>query len=502
MRRVHAGFAALLLLLGLTALVPARPEVVDLLTGERVEGARLETIDPQLRTVLEPLYGPLHEIGGLPDQRIASWLVWIALAILAVRLVRLRRRGRLRAMWWVELLSTPGYYLLYAAVALPLIWVGVIPKRHLPIFLFAVPAAAVAVVVAILARRRGWRSAGDFAARCVGILGLLGLVYAAYVFVLPGTFRTGRRLVPPQGLASADFHAHAQKSQDAILGPDRRLEVFEMHGIGLSAVTEHGCFDDPEDGETATWGSMSATARSRNLNLTLLPGMEFTTHALHLVLLGIRRTYPTGHYRIQGGLKSEPPHYGYDYQRLIDDVHRDGGYVIVAHWWSHRQWDRVDWRLLVDYGVDGFEITSGPEIAPRELIEAWKATGKLLFAASDFHGWHKSFYGWNLVEVRDRDPYEIVHRIFRERRVRVVMARGYDPSVPAVLEPPAGAWRYFTGLARPNRAAWIGLTVLSWAIAFAFGRNIRHSPETRGSRRSRREEGDRPERNTEETESS
>ncbi|MBI2900791.1 MAG: hypothetical protein HYY17_11460, partial [Planctomycetes bacterium] len=237
------------------------------------------------------------------------------------------------------------------------------------------------------------------------------------------------------------------------------------HRIDFSAVTEHSCFDDPGPHETATYATMQATARAEGMEMLLLPGEEFTTHALHLVLLGVRRTYPAGPYRLPTP-KEDPPHHGYDYRRLIAEVHREGGYVIVAHWWSHRQWRRVDWRLLVEYGVDGFEVTNGPELAPRELIEEWRKTGLPLFAASDFHGWQKSMYSWNLVEggtAAERDPYEFLHRLFRERRVRPVVALYYDPRVPAFLEPPVGVWRYFTGLPPPNRIPWIVITVAAWA---------------------------------------
>ncbi|GEM_PF-5846880 len=484
MRRVHAAFAALFAALGATALVPATPEVVDLVTGEPVAGARLEPIDPTLRLFLEPLYGPLHAIAGLPDQRIASWFVWIALLVLAVRLARRKRAGELRAKWLSEIALVPGYYLLYAAVALPLIWLGVLPKRLLAVFLAAVPGALYTVVLLLLlarstARGRGLRIAVDFGVRSIGILGFLGLAYLAFTFVAPGRIATGRRLIPPSGTVSMDLHAHAQTSQDAVVGAEGRLDFFAKHRVSLSAVTEHGCFDDPEPPETVSYSFLARRARERNLGMLLLPGEEFTTHALHLVLLGIRRTFPAGPYRLSSE-KTEPPFFGYDFPRLIADVHREGGYVIVAHWWSHRQWDRVDWRHLVGWGVDGFEITSGPEVAPPELIAEWRRTGKLLVSASDFHGWHPSLYSWNLVDgsVLGQDPWDAVHRLFRDRRIRVAGALGYDPEVPAPLEPPAGLWRYFRRLPLPNRIAWLVAATAAWLAAWGWSRRRRTPPRS------------------------
>jgi hypothetical protein len=472
-----------LLLLCIPAFAPGWPHVVDAVTGAPVEQARLEPLDPVLRAWLEPLYGPLHAFSALPLWRLLSWLVWLAAGIFLFRFVRRLRNGEgWKAALGRETLCLTGVYAPVAAVPKILYVCGLLPlKVERLLTPVGLPLAVCGTILVI----RLWRDRRNprrillgvrTVAGMIGVIGwiLLGLLAVAYD-LLPGLFQTGDRLVPPPGLVVADVHAHFQDrdTHAHFSGPDY-LALFSRHGIGIAAATDHNRFDlDPSE---ATIPTLRRAIRDRGLPLTLIPGEEFSTPASHLVLLGTRRRYAHRDYQLPGfdDLQKTPPTYGIDYPRLIADVHRDGGYVVAAHWWRPDSHSWIDWEQLAKWGVDGFEIASGADRAPASLVDAWRRRGVLLFSGSDFHGWRKSLYGWNLVDAStvnpegkplpDLDPYVVVERMFRSRGVRPVVANAYDPAVPAWLEPPAGAWHYVSGLRPSGRVAWAGVAILTWLL--------------------------------------
>ena len=176
-----------------------------------------------------------------------------------------------------------------------------------------------------------------------------------------------------------------------------------------------------------------------------------------------------------------PPNYGYDLKRLIDDVHQAGGYVIVAHWWTLTTYRKVKWQTLIDYGVDGFEIYSGATLAPRQLIEAWQRQGMILLAGSDFHGWRKRVYVWNLLEadrvqaanksLNDIEPYEAVDNIFNDAEIipisEIKPTTNTDQPLSEYLRPPILLWNYFVQLEFPQRLVWIGFLFL-WLTLYIY----------------------------------
>jgi hypothetical protein len=214
--------------------------------------------------------------------------------------------------------------------------------------------------------------------------------------------------------------------------------------------------------------------------MLILPGQEFTTHVLHLVILGTRRTFQPRDYRRPDwdAKQFTPPDYGFDFARLVRDVHREGGYVVVAHWWMFWTWYKVDWRLLVNWGVDGFEVGSSTDAASPGLARQWRDRGLFLDAGSDNHGTHKALYSWDLIDLAAidpqgvplarLDPYDVVDRLVKTRALRAVGMLNhheFDPAVPAALEPPMGIWRYFTRLRIEGRISWAAYALAAWAVA-------------------------------------
>lgn len=456
--------AAFLALLLLGALGPPPERIFDAVEDRPTVDVRLRAIDPGLRQALEPLYGPVHLLSAQSTAGLLAWVLWTMSGLFLARLALRSRSEGFRAALVKEGAALPGLYLALAALPIALTWLELIPKstRRLltPVGLPLAVYLPWLLAATVRAARRGEgirRAAFRVTSSFLGTAGwaCLPFLAAAYLFhLLPGAIRAGERLDAPASAVVFDIHAHGRRSRDTLLDDFRRAELFRLHGLRLSALTDHNAFEPAAEP-------------------LLLPGQEFTTHALHLLLLGIRRAYKPSDYEIPGtrDRRHLPPDYGYDYRRLIDDVHRDGGFVVVAHWASLRQRTRVPWRRLVELGVDGFEIVSDTDRVPPELVRQWKQAGMKLFSGSDFHGWRTSVYGWNLVaedvvnpdkkDLRELDPRDLVRRIFAAGEIRVLTTTSL---APPWLAPPLEAWRYARSLSPLGRVSWAALALAIWGV--------------------------------------
>ena len=378
-----------------------------------------------------------------------------------------------------------GAYLPLALLPVAGFWSGLVGKRTMMLLTpVGLPLAVFVLTVAALLLRpstRGRRFRLFFATgrAFLGIAGMVAVLLLILIFALPGNIhQAGERLVASEASYMVDLHAHGEG--DTLLDGPARLALFHQHGFSMVAVTEHNYFDTWED--DMPFRRLRRIVHEQSLEMAVLPGEEFTTRATHLLLLGTHREFRPSNYRLPDfwHLQATPPTYGYDLSRLIRDVHREGGYVVVAHWWMIWTWYKVDWRLLVDLGVDGFEVTSGADRAPGPLVDAWKQAGLRLFSGTDFHGWHKSVYSWNLIDrasinpeggpLAELEPYEIVRRIFERGSVTPVALDTHDPEWPIALDPPMQVWRYFVGLRLPNRVVWGSVALVLWTLTWALRR--------------------------------
>jgi hypothetical protein len=476
-----------LLFLLLTLLVPGHTPVIDLITRQPVPEAGLAPIHPALQALTEPVLGPIHAFSALPLWRMLAVLVWLGLGIFGVRVaLSLRAQRGIRGLVSEAGLFV-GAYAPLAALPLVLYWSDLITKRTMLRFTPAgLPLAAYLVTLGIVLFRPGsrgrrlrlaWLATRAF----LGIAGGIAFAVTILIYFVPRlVYQTGDRLVAPPGKLIFDLHAHGQQGDGLINGPER-LDIFHRHGIQMTAVTEHNYFDQPENEKP--FQTMQNLIRTRGYDMVALPGQEFTTHVCHLLLLGARKTYLPRDYRLPDfdRLTRVPPDYGYDFRRLVRDVHAEGAYAVAAHWWMPWTYYRLDWRHLVELGVDGFEVSSGADWAPRELVREWKASGQRLLAGTDFHGWHKSIYTWNLIDqdvinpdrkpLPDLDPWLLVQKIFESRASIPVAAATFSEDWPVWLEPPALFWHYFADLRLPGRLMWAVVALALWGFGWLRRRN-------------------------------
>lgn len=484
---LRAVLVVLVAMLAAGAIVPSETVVRDLVTGETIPELTTERVDPNYAAATAPLFGFFVDV--ISKQHIlalAAWLFVLPLLVMAFRAAGHARRGALFRGLGNDALWATGAFLPLALLPLPLGWSNALSSSTMKwLTPFGIPGAVLfACAVWIFCRpqhgHRGRRLAA-LGGRFVGILGLEVLVVLFAAKCMPGLHRAQSRLVRPAGHYVADLHAHSNTRKDALMGAADRLALYDSLGIQLTAVTEHN-FLERRRGDVDDYFTIRALAKDGGHDVVPIPGQEFTTHAFHAVILGGTRSYQPRAYRLPNGkrLRDAPPTYGIDVERLVRDVHADGGYVIVAHWWTPMTWYRVDWQRLIDLGVDGFEIFSGSDWAPRHLIDAWQRAGMFLVAASDFHDWRKSIHCWNLVDAAavnpdglpldQIDPQTLVDRMIAKRAVRPIAAVDDWRDIPLALIPPIATWRYFAGLAPAARIAWFLAVLCVWTLTVALRR--------------------------------
>lgn len=493
MRTAHIVFAVCILVLLAGFIFQSEPRVRDCVTGESIEGMFLEPIGPASTALLEPIWGFMaNYIGLLPYRGLIAWVLGIPLIVFIVSLVRWRRRYRDARPGWAAWLCAIGSRLLFCLGAYVLLagiprvlglvnWIsGDVEDILTPVGLPAVVFGAL-LIRNIAVKEPDCSYAAVFfklLSVFIGVLGFEIIIVYLLMFCLPGAQNAGYRLSAGEDVYVTDLHSHTSIRKDANRGAPEKLELFDRHGIDISATTEHNYRIAKHEGDD-DFESMTRMSKDKNYDMLILPGEEFTTHAVHLVLLGVNRNYKPRDYRFPDGkaLYYTPPHYGYDVKRLIDDVHAEGGYVVIAHWWTLKTLFKIDWRLLLDYGADAIEVHSSAEWAPQELIDTWRERGVLLLCGSDFHYRRKTLLCWNLLDraainpgnkpIMELDPHEVIDRIFETKKVRPVTAAYDNRRVPSWLLPPVTLWQYAARLKPYQRLTWIlYLAALWWIIAY------------------------------------
>ncbi len=445
-----------------------RGGVRDLVTGGPAADVSLVPIDAAWMTATEPVLGPVVRlVSRLTLVELVALVLWIPALAFVIRRLR-RRRPWTRRGLIADAAFAFGGAVPIAIALLPLDWVFGLSSSTTRAAMVAVPCVVLALLVAHRLRggARLLPAVGAVFVPFVGVLGFVVIVLAIAMLLVPGAFRAGEAIAVDDDHYVIDFHAHSSTRKDAWVGAPARAEIFREHGFDLTVASEHNYVVARRRGE-GDYRQVNAAARAAGSSLLALPAQEFTTHSFHAILLGVRKRFAPGHYRIRRpGARTSPPDYGYDIPRLIRDVHADGGRVIVAHWWMLYTWHRIDWRRLVALGVDGFEIASGSDWAPPALIDAWRRAGMLLVGGTDFHGLRKSIHVFNLVPkaianpdglpLDDLDPYAVADRIAAAgNAIRPIAALEDRRAITPWLAPPVAVWHYFAALRPASRGAWI-----------------------------------------------
>jgi hypothetical protein len=281
------------------------------------------------------------------------------------------------------------------------------------------------VVLALWGMLRGGSPARRLGRALVGPVALVLAGVAAVALPRP----VPRLVVADSSLTVIDYHAHTEASHDGRRGW-RVEDLAEWHaaqGFQAAYVTDHNLVFD----------------RPVVQPIRLLPGVEWSVDAQHVVALGAVSPIERARYdrdtRVMLG--------------LFGELHRQGAIGIASlpeYWRNH--WDDLD--QFVAAGVDGFEIVNCapkaigfPAPARARVVELAETHDLLVVAASDNHGWGKVTCGWNLSSPSAHG--------FRANRViarSLALAQGdWEPWTAGYTQP----WLMLAALSWSERSSWI-----------------------------------------------
>lgn len=109
---------------------------------------------------------------------------------------------------------------------------------------------------------------------------------------------------------AGDLHVHSLQSGDARASLDQIADLARSRGLDFVVITDHN---------TTSQTEFLAAAQARHPDLLFIPGMELTTYAGHLGLIGTVAYHDHG------------LHGPFDLASLIEAVHAEGGLVSVNH---------------------------------------------------------------------------------------------------------------------------------------------------------------------------
>lgn len=309
--------------------------------------------------------------------------------------------------WMVNYSFWPHVYsLMYVAIAVMTV---LIPVRLLVPWLLgrvlspdAMSRISRSRMLGLYERSRVFFAKNKFTRRFVMALGVTGigmsLWYGAHYVpgaehaLVAGATGSGASYeVPKEGPYLIDFHAHTIFS-DGFYSPTDLIQLMIENGF-------HGCVISDHDG---IQGALEAEriAREKYPNFLVIPGLEFTTDRVHLVLMGIRENISprqsggvmSGRYEhVHDGAGNRMTGDGYSIPDAIERVHELGGLVIVAHWRA----ENLSKEKLLEWGVDGFEVANW-----------WGGDGMMDDSVVEFCKSHRARYGdHHLIMVGSTDAH-------------------------------------------------------------------------------------------------
>lgn len=125
---------------------------------------------------------------------------------------------------------------------------------------------------------------------------------------LVGRLPTEAFFLPPSKqllVLSVELHTHSSLSYDGRDSVDLLLEQAEAVGLDAIAITDH---DEIE-------ASMEAVEKADEFGLVVIPGVEVTSAAGHVLALGVDERVPAG----------------LTFQKTIQNIHDQGGVAVVPH---------------------------------------------------------------------------------------------------------------------------------------------------------------------------
>ena len=156
----------------------------------------------------------------------------------------------------------------------------------------------------------------------------------------------------------ADIHIHSVHSGDGKLSVTDIMKRFRILGFGAVAVVDHNSFI----------GSEEALAID-NMDIIVLPGMEITTTAGHVLAYHVTEA-------VEKGLSVED---------TIDMIHRLAGIAVAPH--PFRIWSGIGGSEVSNGGFDAIEVVNGRSLkgSNRRALALARSLDRPEIGGSDAH---------------------------------------------------------------------------------------------------------------------
>ncbi len=245
-----------------------------------------------------------------------------------------------------------------------------------------------------------------------------------------------------------DLHSHTIYSHDGLVTPERNLRWHLNSGFSGWAITEHDRIGKAPliQREMIRKDSIAAVA---------IAGQEVNFRKVHLNLLGLKDSFDAGGYEKPAG--------------LIKEVHRQGGAVIVPHYWAETR-SPFSMKDLAEAGVDGFEIAGDSSVpltpeAQREIISVCRGKKLVMLSGTNWHGWRNDCTMWTGFNISNWKQMDIESRekavidALRNRETGRFRVLGYRQRFPAstgyVFEPFTGFASYYMSMDMWQQVSWL-----------------------------------------------
>ncbi|KAF9545195.1 hypothetical protein EC957_011174 [Mortierella hygrophila] len=241
-----------------------------------------------------------------------------------------------------------------------------------------------------------------------------------------------------------DGHSHSIYS-DGRMSSETLLKWHIANGYNAVIVSDHNTIN----------GGLAAleVAESEEYagKITVIPAMELTTCRLHMNLIGINET-------IDFAIKKWPT--DDELRQTIARAHELGGLAIINHIpWSNtteygyelpRMQNHPSRELLVDMGIDGFEIANGGTLDTISL-KFIQDNNLILITGTDVHYPDSSAFSWTILNTNGNRTIDNIMAQLKARRTSFLFdptgtqPLAYPPENPVYYKtaPPTLLGQYF-----------------------------------------------------------
>lgn len=277
----------------------------------------------------------------------------------------------------------------------------------------------------------------------LSIPAMVGIALFVLVWMVFWPLPANRIVNHSENMILFNAHSHSHFSHDGLMIPEELMKWHEKNGFDAFFLTEHN--HNPETLKLVhrqETGQLSQTPH-------IITGIEFSG-SNHLLLLGLTDTLIT---------------FGKQDTFAINETHRQGGLVGVAHWFDGQKKSLTHY---LDTGIDGFEIANQNLISyPKEIhdkmVRLCRENHLFLLSNADYHGYGPTCNTWNGLEIphwndlNHRKKTEVILKGLKEGKTKTLFYHDRANTIQGnIWISPLYYWlNYFRGLNGWQLFSWL-----------------------------------------------